>query len=113
MCPIRKQVSIRVLPPVRSLASDLGVNLNTVARAYRVLEGEGFLTIRDRSGAEVNAPASVSPGDGEQELRASLRDVIIRMRQAGRSADDLRRIVTEEIESLASCDRSRGKERGS
>jgi DNA-binding transcriptional regulator YhcF (GntR family) len=143
MCPIRKPVSIRVswrdpeavyaqiarqiresiavgdlppgelLPPVRSLASDLGVNLNTVARAYRVLEGEGFLTIRDRSGAEVNAPASISPGDGEQALRASLRDVIIRMRQAGRSADDLQRIVTEEIESLASCDRSRGKGRGS
>ena len=31
------------LPSVRQLASDLGVNLNTVARAYRVLEGEGFL----------------------------------------------------------------------
>ena len=32
------------LPPVRQLAADLGVNLNTVARAYRELEGQGLLT---------------------------------------------------------------------
>jgi len=29
------------LPPVRQLAADLGVNLNTVARAYRELEEAG------------------------------------------------------------------------
>ena len=46
------------LPPVRTLASDLGVNLNTVARAYRQLEEQGFVLIRDRSGAEVAAPAA-------------------------------------------------------
>ena len=37
------------LPSVRQLAGDLGVNLNTIARAYRLLEGEGFLVIRDRA----------------------------------------------------------------
>ena len=45
------------LPSVRRLAVDLGVNLNTVARAYRMLEEEGFLIIRGRSGAKVAAPA--------------------------------------------------------
>jgi DNA-binding transcriptional regulator YhcF (GntR family) len=45
-----------ILPGVRTLASDLGVNINTVARAYRVLEEQGFARIRDRSGVEVLAP---------------------------------------------------------
>ncbi|MBZ5523471.1 MAG: GntR family transcriptional regulator [Acidobacteriia bacterium] len=30
------------LPPVRQLAADLGVNLNTVAVAYRQLQSEGL-----------------------------------------------------------------------
>ncbi len=37
------------LPTVRQLAADLGINLNTVARAYRLLESEGLVTtIRGR-----------------------------------------------------------------
>jgi DNA-binding transcriptional regulator YhcF (GntR family) len=39
------------LPSVRQLAKDLGVALDTIAHAYRLLESEGFLVIRDRSGA--------------------------------------------------------------
>jgi GntR family transcriptional regulator len=31
-----------ILRGVRSLTADLGVNLNTVARAYRLLEEQGF-----------------------------------------------------------------------
>lgn len=31
------------LPPVRTLASQLGVNPNTVAKAYRVLEADGYI----------------------------------------------------------------------
>lgn len=31
------------LPPVRTLASDLGINPNTVAKAYRELENNGYI----------------------------------------------------------------------
>ena len=31
------------LPPVRQLANDLGINLNTVARAYRVLQNSALV----------------------------------------------------------------------
>src|SRR6185503_6813750 len=41
------------LPPVRQVASDLGVNLNTIATAYRALQDEGLIAIRHGSGAVV------------------------------------------------------------
>lgn len=87
------------LPTVRSLASDLGVNLNTVARAYRLLEEEGFVGIRDRSGAEVIAPSPRPPAERE-DLRQSLRRLLAQMRQAGISFEELRRLTNCEIDSL-------------
>lgn len=41
------------LPSVRALASDLGINLHTVNKAYAVLRDEGYLLMRGRSGAVV------------------------------------------------------------
>ena len=43
------------LPPIRQLAADLGLAANTVARAYRELELEGFVTSRVRHGTTVAA----------------------------------------------------------
>jgi DNA-binding transcriptional regulator YhcF (GntR family) len=45
------------LPTVRALAADLGVAVNTVARAYRELEAEGLVRTAGRSGTVV-APGS-------------------------------------------------------
>jgi GntR family transcriptional regulator len=87
------------LPTVRVLASDLGVNLNTVARAYWLLEEEGFVQIRDRSGAEVLAPARRSVADRER-LYQDLRKDLARMRQAGFSPGELLHIAEREIASL-------------
>lgn len=42
------------LPTVRSLASDLGLAANTVARAYRELEGLGVIETRGRAGSFVS-----------------------------------------------------------
>lgn len=41
------------LPTVRSLAQELGVAANTVARAYRELEAAGLIDTRGRSGSFV------------------------------------------------------------
>jgi DNA-binding transcriptional regulator YhcF (GntR family) len=43
------------LPAVRQLATDLGIAPNTVARAYRELESDGFLETRGRNGTIVKA----------------------------------------------------------
>jgi len=42
------------LPAVRQLAGDLGVNLNTVATAYRQLQNEGLLAIKHGAGVFVS-----------------------------------------------------------
>jgi DNA-binding transcriptional regulator YhcF (GntR family) len=50
------------LPPVRQLAGDLRLAPGTVARAYRELEGEGFVVSRRGAGTRVaDRPATLSP----------------------------------------------------
>jgi GntR family transcriptional regulator len=89
-----------ILPPVRTLASDLGFNLNTVARAYRLLEQEGFVRIQSREGVEVAPPAGEIDAKEKLRLREELQVALVRMRQAGVPAAELRSIVDEELDAL-------------
>jgi DNA-binding transcriptional regulator YhcF (GntR family) len=88
------------LPSVRTLASDLEVNLNTVARAYRLLQDEGFVTIHGRSRVEVRPPAKAADAEARNALIAPLREALARLRQAGVSASQLRRLAQREIDAL-------------
>lgn len=88
------------LAPVRTVASDLGVNLNTVARAYRLLEDEGFVQIRSRSGVEVAPPAGKSDREAVERLQEDLAAVLARMRQAGVAPAELRRRAEKEIGAI-------------
>jgi GntR family transcriptional regulator len=90
------------LPSVRQLAGDLGVNLNTIARAYRLLEDEGFLVIRDRAGVEVAAPSEKVDSSTRVRLMDQLRACLARLRQAGMTPEELLLVVRKEVESLGS-----------
>ena len=57
------------LPPVRQLAADLGLAVNTVARAYRELERAGLVQTRGRAGTVVTARAARVPADAVQAAR--------------------------------------------
>jgi DNA-binding transcriptional regulator YhcF (GntR family) len=46
------------LPPVRHLATDLGLAANTVARAYKELEQAGLVETRGRAGTVITARAT-------------------------------------------------------
>jgi GntR family transcriptional regulator len=87
------------LPPVRRLALDLGVHFNTVAEAYRTLEGEGWLEIGRRSGALVvprKAPSPSDPQAGEtfdRRLREMVAEVEARGFPRRRIARELRRLA--------------------
>jgi GntR family transcriptional regulator len=89
-----------LLPPVRTIASDLGVNLNTVARAYRLLEAEGFVAIEQREGVRVLAPARRADRGAIDQFGEELSVLIVRMRQAGLSPAEIRRRVERELAAM-------------
>ena len=91
-----------LLPSVRQLANDLGVNLNTIARAYRLLKAEGFLTIKNRAGVSVAAPPAQIENTVKEELFDQLRVSIARLRQAGLSPGELLELVQREVETRES-----------
>jgi GntR family transcriptional regulator len=64
------------LPSVRQLAVDLGINLHTVNKAYKVLEDEGYLKIYGRRGAVITARPGYNK-DYLQQLEASLGRLFI------------------------------------
>lgn len=86
------------LPPVRQLAADLGVNLNTVASAYRELQAEGLLTIRHGAGATI---ASRTARDrNEDELRKPLRTALTGLVLAGLRRTEILALVGDELRTL-------------
>jgi GntR family transcriptional regulator len=87
-----------LLPPVRQLANDLGVNLNTVATAYRELQDEGLLVIRPGAGCVV-AARKVS-GVQSATLRKPLRSALVQFVLAGLSPKQIRSIVDQELHKL-------------
>jgi GntR family transcriptional regulator len=89
-----------LLPPVRRLAGDLGVNLNTIARAYRLLVDAGFGVIRDRGGAAVAAPASEVESSVREELLEQMRATVARLRQAGMTKQQLLAVLRREVQAM-------------
>jgi GntR family transcriptional regulator len=85
------------LPSVRQIAGDLGVNLNTVAVAYRELQEEQLITIKPGSGATVASRTAVRK---PQELETSLRTALLNLILAGVSAGEIRNLVTSQLKEL-------------
>ncbi len=90
------------LPTVRQLADDLGVNLNTVARAYRLLESDGLVTsIRGRGSvvrAAREAPA-IAERSLQQRIGQSIRALVADARLAGLERDEFETLFLEQARS--------------
>jgi GntR family transcriptional regulator len=86
------------LPSVRQLAADLGVNLNTIATAYRELQTEGLIAVRHGSGAVVasRTTTTASPDD----MRKALRAVLTQMVLAGMRRSEIAGVVADELRGL-------------
>lgn len=71
------------LPTVRQLASDLRVNFNTVARAYRLLDDAGLISTQHGRGTYILAQSEIE--SVERINRRSLHGLICSLlQQAGR-----------------------------
>jgi GntR family transcriptional regulator len=93
------------LPSVRQVAGDLGINLNTVAVAYRQLQDEGFVTVRHGAGAVI-APRTPRPVD-ETELYKPLRTALTQLILSGLTDREIVEAVREELQLV----RQKGKTR--
>ncbi len=81
------------LPSIREMASDLGINPNTVARAYSELEQRGLIETVPKKGAFV---ADVALQDRlEDKAKEALAAVYVKYRQLGLEAEELQTIVKE------------------
>ena len=86
------------LPPVRQVAADLGVNLNTIATAYRQLQSEGLISVRHGAGAVVSSSTAQEKTD--DELRKPLRAALTQLVLAGLPRAEIMSVVTEELRGL-------------
>jgi len=91
------------LPPVRQLANDLGINLNTVARAYRELTDAGLLaSVRGRGTVVI---ATLERGRGtisqeKQRIAAALGAALADAKIAGLPLEETRSLLEEQIAKL-------------
>lgn len=98
------------LPPVRQIASDLGVNLNTVAFAYRRLQKEGLIRVRHGSGAVVISQTAIEKP--QDRLRAQLRTALTQLILAGLKQPEIKALIQEELDELLRESKRKPNSRG-
>ena len=80
------------LPSVRELAGQLAINPNTIQRAYRELESEGYIVSIPGKGSF--AAAREDENDKrKRELSARLRETVRELRWLGVSEEELRAMM--------------------
>ena len=81
------------LPPVRRLAADLHLAVNTVARAYRELELAGLVETRGRHGTFVAGP----PSAARAEAAAAAHEFAAHLRRLGIGPHEILAVVQREL----------------
>jgi len=88
------------LPSVREMSATLGVNPNTVTKAYRDLELLGLVHTRRGVGVTVAEKApKVAKDKTRTMVQEHLMDAVAECAASGMTAQDIRAVVTQTIES--------------
>ena len=81
------------LPGIRPLAEELVINPNTVAKAYRELEHEGVIELRQGAGAFVSPKArGQKQTDKLRAGQQAAADMVAKLRKSGLSDEEIRRL---------------------
>jgi DNA-binding transcriptional regulator YhcF (GntR family) len=83
------------LPTVRAAAADLGLAVNTVARAYRELEADRVVVTRGRKGTFVRSAAVDGTTDAAAALRGAAAGYAGVARTAGLTRAEAHRLLDE------------------
>jgi GntR family transcriptional regulator len=123
--PITEQIAHRVmeliesgkmqpgdqLPTTRELAVKLGINFNTVARAYRILDKTGIISTQPGRGTFILDPHQDGEGKStrDEDIKELARHYILQASHLGYEPEQIRdcveRLVEEDRESTPSEDR--------
>ena len=88
---------------MRQLANDLGINLNTVARAYRLLQQCGLVHTARGRGTRVVATQEPHPGPkraSQKRLQRGARTFLTDAKLAGLDRAAVEAVVRRQLESL-------------
>ena len=85
------------LPTVRALADQLGLATNTVAKVYRMLEGEGLIEGRGRLGTFVAERLPARTPDRERRLAEAAEAFVRRGAQLGFGEEEVRRALARAL----------------
>ena len=86
------------LPSIRPLAEELVMNPNTVAKAYRELEHEGVIELRQGAGAFVSRKGrTLEDAERLKAAKALVAQGVQRLRQRGITDEEIRRLIEAEL----------------
>ena len=85
------------LPSVRQLASQLGINPNTISKAYSELERRGIIYSVSGKGSFINSDLSAAAGDRQKELEQQLRECVRDLKRSGADKSGILEIIDEEF----------------
>ncbi len=79
------------LPSVRTLAIEMGINPNTIQRAYQMLESEGYITTIEKKGVYV----AYKKDDAKALLKDKVKKEITIIKQSNISKEELFELIEE------------------
>lgn len=89
------------LPGIRPLAEELVINPNTVAKAYRELEHDGVIELRQGSGAFIAGRArGRKVADKLRAAQPVVAAAVERLRGQGLTEEEIRRLFEAELAGL-------------
>ena len=89
------------LPGLRRVAEELVVNPNTVAKAYRELEHEGMIELRQGAGAFITESSlDRSSGNSLRKALPLVHSLVTRLALLGLNEEEIRRLVEAELTRL-------------
>ena len=89
------------LPTVRSLALDLRVNFNTIARAYRLLDEAGIISTQQGRGTYILALPSVEVSNElrQKSLNSLVRQFLLGASRLGASPDEIQNSYQKQVDN--------------
>lgn len=88
------------LPSVRTVALELNVNPNTVAKAFFILQSNGFIDSKAGVGNYVVKPPSSSVEKRVNELMDEMKIIVLKMKSFNLSKEEIARKIDEFIEEV-------------